>query len=87
MDMTWRIHSNIRGHDGVRFTSDDLRFMFELRKNPALATLGTGGGRPDLMQSATAPDPYTFVIHWSQVYVRANEAAGLDPLPRPQTEL
>ena len=34
------------------------------------------------MASATAPDPLTFSVRWSSIYVRANEAPGLIHLPR-----
>lgn len=35
-----------------------------------------------LMVAATAPDPLTFVVHWSSPYVKADEAQGLIPMPR-----
>ena len=82
MDVTWKLRLNVRWHDGMPFTSEDMLFMFNLRKDPSVGSTPSGGGRPDLMESATAPDPLTFVVHWSQVYVRAEEAAGLEPLPR-----
>jgi peptide/nickel transport system substrate-binding protein len=34
------------------------------------------------MESASAPDPHTFVVHWSQTYVRAHEADGITSLPK-----
>src|SRR5207249_9072286 len=40
------------------------------------------GGPLARMASATAPDPLTFSVHWSSIYVRANEAPGLIPIPR-----
>ena len=80
MDMTWKLRPNVKWHDGTPFTSADMTFMFEVRK--ALGNKTSGAGRPELMESASAPDALTFVVHWTQVYVRADEATGLDPLPR-----
>jgi len=80
MDMTWQLRPNIKWQDGTPFTSADLLFTFEARR--AAGTRSEGGGRPELMESVSAPDPQTFVVHWSSVYVRADEATGLEPLPR-----
>jgi peptide/nickel transport system substrate-binding protein len=57
------------------FTSDDLLFSFRLRQD--FPTRTSGGGRPELMESASAPDPSTFIVHWKQVYVNAPETAVL----------
>jgi peptide/nickel transport system substrate-binding protein len=82
MDVTWKLRPNILWHDGAPFTSADLAFAFEVRQDPQLARISSGGGRPELMQSATATDPQTLVVHWKQIYVLANEGDGLEPLPR-----
>ena len=81
MDMTWKLRPNIKWHDGAPFTSGDLLFTFQVRRDRDIVQVSAGGGRPDLMVSATAPDPLTFAVHWSQVYVRATEASDLQPLP------
>lgn len=80
MDMTWKLQPNAKWHDGTPFTSADM--LFTLRARQEIGTRTAGGGRPELMESATAPDPRTFVVHWSQIYVRGVDATGLDPLPR-----
>jgi peptide/nickel transport system substrate-binding protein len=82
MEMVWKLKPGVKWHDGAPFSADDMLFTFEVRQDPALPRSGTGGGRPDLMLSASAPDPLTFVVQWSEVYVRADEASGLEPLPR-----
>lgn len=82
MEMTWKLRPGIKWHDGAPFSAEDMLFTHQVRLDPALPRTGTGGGRPDLMQSVSAPDPLTFVVRWSEVYVRAEEAAGLEPLPR-----
>lgn len=70
MDTTWRIHPNIRWHDGQPFTAGDLMFSFKVFMDPDLPI-----GRPSraFTQSASAPDPYTFVIRWSGTFVDADQ--------------
>jgi len=80
MDMTWSLHPNAKWHDGTPFTSDDVLFALQVRQE--IGTRTAGGGRPELMESATAVDPHTVTIHWSQIYVRGGDATGLEPLPR-----
>lgn len=79
MDTTWKLRPNVRWHDGAPFTADDLLFTFEIRKDPDLCC---SPGRSDLMQSATAPDPLTFVVHWSGTYVDGDQGQELEPIPR-----
>ncbi|MBM2812569.1 MAG: hypothetical protein HW416_3328 [Chloroflexi bacterium] len=80
MVTTWRIHPNVRWHDGAPFTSDDLMFTFNVMKDPEIPNPVTAPLR--VMQSATAPDPYTFVINWSAPYVDADQAPWLTIMPR-----
>lgn len=68
MDTTWRLHRNVRWHDGAPFTSDDLLFSFQIFMDPDLPTTGS---QRRFMQSASAPDPLNFVIHRSGTYVDA----------------
>ena len=42
MDLTWKLRPNIRWHDGVPFTSQDLLFTYTLYKDPELPTLFAG---------------------------------------------
>jgi peptide/nickel transport system substrate-binding protein len=80
MDTTWNLRPNIKWHDGVPFTSDDLLFTFGVYKDPTVPN--QAGAILRSMRSAEAPDPATFVIHWSAVNVDADAAAGLIPLAR-----
>lgn len=82
MDMTWKLRPNIKWQDGTPFTSDDMLFTFQVRRDPDIPRLPGGRGRPELMRSVSAPDPQTLVVHWSQIYVLAGQADGLEPLPR-----
>lgn len=80
MDTIWKLRPNVRWHDGTPFTSAHMVFTYEVYKDPELPNQAQPNMR--LMQSASAPDPLTFVVHWSGVYVDAAEAVGLYPLPR-----
>jgi peptide/nickel transport system substrate-binding protein len=80
MEVTWKIHPNVKWHDGTPFTSADLLFSFEVYKDPEISNR-RGIGVP-LMESATAPDPHTFVIKWSKAYVEANRGDEVLPMPR-----
>jgi peptide/nickel transport system substrate-binding protein len=80
MDVTWKLRPGIKWHDGTPFTADDLLFSLEMHKDDALAHAYRAQSR--IMESATAPDPQTFVVHWSKIDVRALEARALTPFPR-----
>ncbi|MEA2642687.1 MAG: peptide/nickel transport system substrate-binding protein, partial [Chloroflexota bacterium] len=79
MDTTWKLRPNVLWHDGTPFTASDLVFSFDAKKDPIACC---PAGRPELMQSASAPDPLTFVIHWSQVNADADQAQEIEPWPR-----
>jgi len=81
MDTIWKLRPNIRWHDGTAFTSDDLLFSFTVYKDPETASKEQRVLQ--FMESASAPDPLTFVVHWSQTYRVADELSReLDPMPR-----
>src|SRR5262249_46494109 len=64
MDTTWKLHPNVKWHDGTPFTADDLTFTMQLKTERKLPW-PPGGER--LVASSSAPDPYTFVIHWKSI--------------------
>jgi peptide/nickel transport system substrate-binding protein len=80
MDTIWKLRPNVRWHDGAPFTADDMVFTVGVRIDPEMAMTSTG--RMDLVQSGSAPDPLTFVVHWSAPYANANQALDLDPLAK-----
>lgn len=82
MVTTWRIHPNIKWHDGTPFTAEDLVFAWRLHTDRDLPFTGSGGSNIRLMSSATAQDPHTLVINWSRTFVNADRALGLHPLPK-----
>ncbi len=80
MDTTWKIHPNVKWHDGAPFTSADLVFAFTAYKESGIPTRIASQLR--LMQSVAAPDPLTLTIHWTNPYAFADQALGLEPMPK-----
>jgi peptide/nickel transport system substrate-binding protein len=80
MDVTWRIHPNVVWHDGTPFTTEDMVFAFNARRDPEIGARIPG--RPDLIESVSTPDAHTMVVHWSALYVNADRAEGFEPAPR-----
>ena len=70
MDLTWKLKPGVKWHDGAPFTAADMLFTHMLNQdleltsdNPAIAKA---------METATSPDPQTFVVHWSRIDVLAS---------------
>lgn len=80
MDTTWKIHPNIKWHDGTPFTSADLLFTLSVYRDPEMPSIF--GTAISAMESASAPDPYTLSIHWKRVFGTANQAPALFPMPK-----
>jgi peptide/nickel transport system substrate-binding protein len=77
MIITWKLRQGVKWHDGGPFTADDMLFSLQLHKDPDLAHAQIPIAK--LMDSAEAPDPYTFVVTWKSVYVDADQAPALAP--------
>src|SRR4051812_6210389 len=80
MDTTWKLRQDVKWHDGTPLTADDVIFATEAFKDPQATPPDGQANR--LMDSMTAPDPHTLQIHWSAIYVDANQAPNLTPLPK-----
>lgn len=80
METTWRVRPNVKWHDGAPFTAEDLLFTFNVYKDPDIPN--SAGAVTGRMTAASAPDPLTFTIHWLSVYVQADRALALTPVPR-----
>lgn len=81
MELTWKLNPGVRWHDGTPLTSDDLLFSFNVYRDqrfpyPLSSVMA-------LMESATAPDPSTFVVRWGKTFAAAaTTEAGSPILPR-----
>ena len=71
MDVTWKLRRNVMWHDGVAFTSKDVKSTFDFwwlkyrDKNPT-PIISTSGW--DQVDSVDTPDPYSAVVHFHVVY-------------------
>jgi peptide/nickel transport system substrate-binding protein len=78
---TYKLRRDVQWADGAPFTTRDLMFTFNLTRDRSVPILDPAPS--ELMDSATAPDDYTFVLTWKQPYYLA-DAVGLQgfwPLP------
>jgi peptide/nickel transport system substrate-binding protein len=66
MDVTWRLRPGIKWHDGVPFTSADVKFTVEAINSPDYNPESTDGF--DRIASVDAPDSLTVVVHYSEHY-------------------
>jgi peptide/nickel transport system substrate-binding protein len=69
MQTTWKLRPNIKWHDGTPFTTDDVRFAFELTKDPDLAR--SRGSGFEYLDSLTIQDAQTFVVNWKTTFGEA----------------
>ncbi|TMF51863.1 MAG: peptide ABC transporter substrate-binding protein [Chloroflexi bacterium] len=71
MDVTWKLRHGVKWHDGVPFTSKDVKATFEFwwlkyrDKNPT-PLVSTSGW--DQVESVETPDDYTAIVHFHIVY-------------------
>jgi peptide/nickel transport system substrate-binding protein len=82
MEATWRLRRDVKWHDGTPFSAHDLVFGWQVVMDPQFGTVERG--IPERMESVTAPDDYTLVIMWKELYNYANllVRSGMTPLPR-----
>jgi peptide/nickel transport system substrate-binding protein len=66
MDVTWRIRPGIRWHDGVPFTSADIKFTVDAINSPDYNPESTDGF--DRIESVDTPDSLTAIVHYREVY-------------------
>ncbi len=80
MDVTWKIRSDAKWHDGAPVTAADFEFAFKLRSDPEVAGLPTGSGAATRMGGVTATGPNTFVTHWREASILG--LTSFDPLAK-----
>jgi len=66
MDVTWKLRPNIKWHDGVPFTSADVKFTVDAINGPNYNPESTDGF--DRISSVDTPDPLTAVVHYKEIY-------------------
>ncbi len=80
MSTTWKLRNDVKWHDGTPFTAEDLVFGLRLFSDQDYPVPPTERVRQ--MQSSSAPDPHTFVIHWSSPSPSGADPTDVDPMPR-----
>jgi len=82
MTVTWKLRPDVKWHDGKPLVADDFVFGVQALRDPGLSVSRQDG--ISLITSAEAPNPQTFVVHWSQPFYAANQAdpVYLPALPR-----
>jgi peptide/nickel transport system substrate-binding protein len=71
MDVTWKLRHGVKWHDGVAFTSQDVKATFDFwylkyrDKNPTPIVSAVGW---DQVGSVDTPDDFTAIIHFNTVY-------------------
>jgi len=66
MDVVWKLRPNITWHDGVPFTSADVRFTVEAINSPNYHPESADGF--DRIESVDTPDALTAILHYKEVY-------------------
>lgn len=70
MEITWKLRPNLRWHDGMAFTADDLLFTGRLGQDRDLLYFRHPGF--EFVDRIEAPDPHTVVVYWRAAYVEAD---------------
>ncbi len=80
LNLTFKLRSNVRWHDGQPFTASDVVFTYDTMINPKTPT----AYREDFkaVESVTAPDPLTVRIRYKQPYAKALQSWGTWVLPQ-----
>ncbi len=79
--VTFRLRDDVRWHDGQPVTAEDVKFTFDLAKNPETASL-LGSAYLNMVESATVIDPRTIRFDFVAPHAQALDAFWWAPLPR-----
>jgi len=67
LTVTWKLKPNLKWSDGEPFTSDDIKFTWEVISNPASGASENAGF--DQITSIETPDDLTAIVHYSKPFV------------------
>lgn len=81
METTWRLNSAARWHDGSPFTSDDLLFTAQVKRDRDMPFIDIAF---DYIESAAAPDGHTVTVRWNRTFLEADGlfATIMGPIPK-----
>lgn len=83
--VVFRIRRDVRWHDGRPVTAEDVKFTFDLAKDPATASL-LGSAYLGAVESATVLDPYTVRFDFARPHAQALEDFWWAPVPKHRLE-
>jgi peptide/nickel transport system substrate-binding protein len=79
--VTFRLRNDVTWHDGQPVTAEDVKFTFDLAKNPETASL-LGSAFVNMVESATVVDPQTIRFDFTAPHAQALEGFWWAPLPK-----
>jgi peptide/nickel transport system substrate-binding protein len=79
--VTFRLRDDVAWHDGQPVTAEDVKFTFDLAKDPATASL-LGSAYLAMVRSATVLDPRTIRFDFVAPHAQALDGFWWSPLPR-----
>lgn len=79
--ITFRLRGDVKWHDGRPVTAEDVKFTFDLAKNPETASL-LGTAFLAEVDSARVVDPRTIAFRFKRPHAQALEDFWWAPLPR-----
>lgn len=81
METTWKLRQGVTWHDGQPFTARDVVFGWQVQRDPNIPF--SNPRIPRMIDRMEAPDDYTVIWYWSQIFPFANamEAKDLEVYP------
>jgi len=79
--VTFRLRDDVKWHDGRPVTAEDVKFTFDLAKNPETASL-LGSAYMNMVRSATVVDPRTIRFDFVAPHAQALDGFWWAPLPK-----
>jgi peptide/nickel transport system substrate-binding protein len=82
MELTWKLRPDVRWHDGTALTAGDFVLGVRIVQDPEVPLFR--GQANQSIEDASAPDPQTLVVRWSEPNFQANVSGPLDHTAVPQ---
>jgi peptide/nickel transport system substrate-binding protein len=79
--VTFHLRRDVRWHDGQPVTAEDVKFTFDLAKDPSTASL-LGSAYMNLVESAAVVDSFTVRFSFQSPHAQALDGFWWPPLPR-----
>ncbi len=77
MEVTWRLRSGIKWHDGTPMTADDLRFTLDVYRDREVGSVVVPGLA--LIEGVEARDAQTAIVKWQKPFIDADALFGSAP--------